>query len=315
MARAPRSPNKHGLSTNLMSRRRFLKLGCGTLMSGATLTVVGAAYATRIEPDWIEVRRQTIPLPTLPDALDGLTITQVSDLHLGPYVDVEDVRTTVKLANELNADVIVLTGDFVYRSAGYSRACARELQALRARHGVYAVLGNHDMWTDADEVAGNLTDAGITVLRNQRTALEVDGARLWLLGIEDAGYTGRLGDSFRRFRFHWRSAAQALEQLLDGLPKRVPRLLLVHNPDFTEMVPAGQIDLVLCGHTHGGQVRLPVIGAPVVPSCFGQKYVSGFVRNANTLVYVNRGIGMTALPVRFNCRPEITIFRLQKGNV
>jgi predicted MPP superfamily phosphohydrolase len=242
--------------------------------------------------------------------LDGLTLVQLSDLHVGPFVDAGVVRNVVRMTNDLAPDVVVLTGDFVYRSAQYSPACARELRSLRARHGVYAVLGNHDVWTDANEVAGNLTDAGVTVLRNQRTAVEAGGARLWLLGLDDAGYTGRIGDSFRPFRLRWQPAAQALERLLDGLPETEPRVLLVHNPDFTEMMPAGQIDLTLCGHTHGGQVRLPLIGAPVMPSCFGQKYARGLVRNANTLVYVNRGIGMTALPVRFNCRPEITVLRL-----
>jgi predicted MPP superfamily phosphohydrolase len=175
------------------------------------------------------------------------------------------------------------------------------------------VLGNHDIWTDPDTVATSLTEAGIVVLRNERRALEVGGTRLWLLGIEDTGYTGFLGSPLGDFRAMWQKATAALTSLLKGVPDAEPRLLLVHNPDFTEMLPEGRIDLGLCGHTHGGQVCLPFIGAPVLPSCFGQKYTSGLVRGPGTLVYVNRGIGLISPPVRLNCRPEITILRLWRS--
>jgi len=293
-----------------ISRRRFLRLGCGVLVGGAATCALGPVYATQVEPRWIEVTRLDVPLPGLPEALDRFTITQLSDLHLGPHVSGGDVRRSVEIANGLGADLIVLTGDFVYRSAGYSAACAQELASLRARYGVYAVLGNHDVWTDADEVAGNLAGAGVVVLRNERRALEVGDTRLWLLGIEDTGHTGGF---FGDFRVIWREAADALAALLEGIAAKEPRLLLVHNPDFTEMLPEGRVDLAVCGHTHGGQVRLPFIGAPVVPSCFGQKYVSGLVQGPSTLVYVNRGIGLIAPPVRFNCRPEITRLRLRRA--
>ncbi|MBU2610002.1 MAG: metallophosphoesterase [Chloroflexi bacterium] len=293
-----------------LSRRQFLKLGCGALLGGAAVCALGPLYATQVEPGWIQVTRLDIPLPGLPEPLDGFAIAQLSDLHLGPYVSVEDVRRSVEIANDLGADLIVLTGDFVYGSAGYSVACARELASLQARYGVYAVLGNHDNWTDADQVAGNLAGAGIVVLRNERRPLDVNGTRLWLVGIEDTGYVGFFGD-FGDFRAMWQEAGDALATLLEGIPADEPRLLLVHNPDFTEMLPEGRIDLVLSGHTHGGQVRLPFVGAPVVPSCFGQKYASGLVQGPGRLVYVNRGIGTIGLPVRFNCRPEVTLLQLR----
>ena len=295
----------------VVSRRAFLRFSCGSLLGTAALAVLGPVYATQVEPHWIEVTWVDVSLPKWPKALDGFTIVQLSDLHVGPYVSAEDVRRSVQLANGLDADLVVLTGDFVYRAADYSAPCARELAALRARHGVYAVLGNHDVWTDADVVARNLAGAGIVVLRNERRPLDLGDARLWLLGIEDVGYTGFQGRGFREFQTLWQGATTALARLLDGVPEAEPRLLLVHNPDFVEMRPAGRIDLALCGHTHGGQVRLPFIGAPVVPSCFGQKYAGGLVRGPHTWVYVNRGIGMIALPVRFNCRPEVTLLRLK----
>jgi predicted MPP superfamily phosphohydrolase len=291
-----------------ISRRNFIKACWGNLLGAAALCTLGLAYATQVEPRWAEVKRLDIPLLGLPPEVEGFTIAQLSDIHVGPHVTAEHVRHGVALTNTLDADLVVLTGDFVYRSAEYSATCARELASLRARYGVYAVLGNHDIWTDADEVAEWLSRAGLVVLRNQRQALTVAGVRLWLLGIEDAGYTGGL---FSDFRVMWQEAQGRLAVLLQGIPPAEPRLLLVHNPDFTEMLPGGRIDLALCGHTHGGQVRLPFIGAPVVPSCFGHKYAGGRVRGPGAWVYVNRGLGLISPPVRFLCRPEITLHRLR----
>jgi predicted MPP superfamily phosphohydrolase len=293
------------------SRRTFLTLGCGALLGGTAMCALTPIYAAQVEPHWTEVTRRDILLSGLPEILDGLTIVQLSDLHLGPYVSAEDIRRSVEITNNLQADLVVLTGDFVYHSASYSVACAQELALLRARYGVYAVLGNHDIWTSPRQVTENLIQAGIPVLRNEGQAVEIRGSRLWLLGIKD---TGDSGSSFSHFRALWQEPRRALASLLKELPTDELRLLLVHNPDFTEMLPDGRIDLALCGHTHGGQVRLPLIGAPVVPSHFGQKYVSGLVQGPRTLVYTSRGIGLIAPPVRFNCRPEVTLLRLRANS-
>ena len=307
-----RSEDRDGGESNRdLSRRRFLKLGCGALLGGAATSALGSIYATQVEPRWVEVTQLDIPLPGLSEDLEGFTITQLSDLHLGPHVSAEDVRRSVQIANELDADLVALTGDFVYRSADYSIACAQELASLEARYGIYAVLGNHDIWTNPRQVTENLIQAGITVLRNDRQALGVGSARLWLLGIKDTGHTGGPWDEFR---VEWQQTRDALAALLSDIPAGEPRLLLVHNPDFTEMLPGARMDLALCGHTHGGQVRLPFLGAPIVPSCFGQKYASGLVQGPSTLVYINRGIGLIAPPVRFNCRPEVTLLRLRKSH-
>jgi len=307
-----RSAGKDGDKSNRdLSRRRFIKLGCGALLGGAATSALGSVYATQVEPRWVEVTQLDISLPGLPEELDGFTITQLSDLHLGPYVSAEDVRRGVQIANELAADLVVLTGDFVYRSADYSVICARELASLESKYGIYAVLGNHDIWTNPRQVTESLIQAGITVLRNDRQALEVGSARLWLLGIKD---TGHIGGPWHEFRVEWQQTRDALTALLADIPSDETRLLLVHNPDFAEMLPEGRIDLAICGHTHGGQVRLPLFGAPVLPSCFGQKYASGLVQGPSTLVYVNRGLGLIAPPVRFNCRPEVTLLRLRKSH-
>jgi predicted MPP superfamily phosphohydrolase len=296
-----------------LSRRQFLTIGCGALAGGATSGLLACLYATQVEPNWIEVTRLDVSIPRLPPVLHGFSIAQLSDFHLGRYVKSDQVHRAVAIANSLEPDLILLTGDFVSGSATHGAACAEELADLTATHGVYAVLGNHDNWTNADLVAANVAAVGISVLRDEVHPLEAGPGRLWLLGIEDPGYTaGFSGHTFGDFKAAWSDQRQRLAAMLEEVPVDEPRLLLVHNPDFTEMLPEGHIDLALCGHTHGGQVRLPFLGAPVVPSFFGNKYSSGLVRGPRTLVYVNRGIGLIAPAVRFNCRPEVTLLRLRR---
>jgi predicted MPP superfamily phosphohydrolase len=244
--------------------------------------------------------------------LDGFSIAQLSDFHLGRHVTREQVRRAVEVANGLGADVIVLTGDFVTGAAKHSAACAEELAALGATCGVYAVLGNHDKWTNPDLVAAKVAEVGNSVLRDDACSIGARGGRLWLLGIEDTGCTaGYFGHTYGDFKAAWADKRTRLAGMLEDVPVDEARLLLVHNPDFTEMLPEGRIDLALCGHTHGGQVRVPFLGAPVVPSFFGNKYATGLVQGPKTQVYVNRGIGLIAPPVRFNCRPEVTLLRLR----
>lgn len=297
--------------TNTISRRRFLK----GLLGGALAVSLPPLYATQVEPEWLAVLHTSITLPNLPPAWDGLTLVQLSDIHLGSGIELDTVRRAVALANVAAPDLVVLTGDFVTGEARHSREVATALAELRSRYGSYAVLGNHDIWTDAAVVAANLEDAGISVLRDRRVALECDGARLWLLGIEDRGYTAMSGPGgsgdWVAFQAAWTPARDSLAGLLGDISPDEPRLLLVHNPDFTEMLPEGRVDLALCGHTHGGQVQLPLVGAPFVPSCFGQKFVEGWVQGATTQVYVNRGLGTIGPALRFNCRPEVTVLRVE----
>ena len=299
--------------TKTLSRRRFLK----GLLGGALAVSLPPLYATQVEPEWLAVLHTSITLLNLPPAWDGLTLVQLSDVHLGSGIELDTVRRAVALANAAAPDLVVLTGDFVTGDARHSREVAAALAELRSSYGSYAILGNHDIWADADEVAANLEDEGIFVLRDQRVALERDGAHLWLLGIEDTGYTafsspGSRGDR-AAFQAAWAPASDSLAGLLGDIPPDEPRLLLVHNPDFTEMLPEGRVDLALCGHTHGGQVQLPLVGAPFVPSCWGQKFIEGWVQGATTPVYVNRGLGTTGLALRFNCRPEVTVLRVESG--
>lgn len=305
---------KESFRNGKLSRRQFLTIGCGTLAGGAGACLLAPVYAARVEPYWIEVTRLEVSIPGLPSGWDGFSLAQLSDFHLGRYVKQDQVRRAVEIANGLEPDLVILTGDFVTGAAKPSAACAEELAALDATRGVYAVLGNHDNWTNADLVAANVAAVGISVLRDDVCPIEVGDGRLWLLGIEDPGYTaGFFGHTYGDFKAAWGDKRRRLAEMLEEVPLDEPRLLLVHNPDFTEMLPEGRIDLALCGHTHGGQVRVPFLGAPLVPSFFGNKYASGLVQGPKTQVYVNRGIGLIAPPVRLNCRPEVTLLRLRCG--
>ena len=306
-----------GVKDTVLSRRQFLKVGCRTLAGGLLLAVMTPLYARFAEPRWLRVVRTTVSIPNLSPAHDGLTIGQLSDLHVGSATDATLIREAVRLLNAASPDLVALTGDFVTGDAAHSARAADVLTDLRAPHGGYAVLGNHDVWTDADRVADALAQAGISVLRDDRLRLNIQGAPLWLLGIEDRSYTGfsslRDTGDFATFRRRWQDAKQVMTSLLADVPPGESRLLLVHNPDFTEMLPPGRIDLALSGHTHGGQVRVPLLGAPFVPSCFGQTFVGGLVMGSQTQIYISRGVGAVPPAVRFNSRPEVTVLSLTRA--
>lgn len=292
-----------------LTRRKFLTLGGAALVSVCGLTVGGPLYATQVEPEWLELRRVDLPLPGLSPIHDGLTLVHLTDIHLGPEVTAAYLRRVVTQANAQSPELVVLTGDFVSRSAEHSRAAAEILASLQAPYGCFAVLGNHDVWTGPDFIAARLSEAGITVLRNDCVRLAPKGEALWLLGIEDSGALDCAAESLEPYP--WREQQAALARLLADIPLSEARILLVHNPDFVELLPEGRLDLALAGHTHGGQVRLPLLGAPVVPSCHGQKYAGGWVPGSPP-VYVNRGIGLISPAVRFNCRPELAVLRLRR---
>lgn len=282
----------------------FLALG---LMMAPALAVV---YARWLEPSWLQVRRAALPIAELPPQLEGLTMVQLSDLHRGPQVSAAQIRRVVDRAARLDADLIVLTGDFVTGDATLAYAVAQELARLYAPLGVYAVLGNHDVWTDADTVAAALEGVGIRVLRNEAVTLETLPVPLTLVGLEDTGDV-RLEPCLSPFS-SWEKTLARLPALTADTPH--PRLLLLHNPDLAHWLPAGEVDAVLSGHTHGGQVRLPLLGGPpVVPSCHGARYAAGLVFTPQgTPVYVSRGTGTAVLPLRWGVRPEITLLHLTR---
>jgi predicted MPP superfamily phosphohydrolase len=198
------------------------------------------------------------------------------------------------MTNALNPDLITLGGDYPHEGVQYIAPCIHELGRLRAPLGVYAVLGNHDHYSGGQpHASAALRAARIQELTNRGLWIEADGARLWLCGVGD----------------YWRDK-QNLPAALGESTRRDAVILLSHNPDYVERITDPRVGLVLSGHTHGGQVDLPVFGPPVVPSIYGQKYAHGLVQGPATQVFVSRGIGTISPPVRIFCKPEIVLATL-----
>jgi hypothetical protein len=272
-----------------MTRRKFLKTA-GLAAAGG---VAGVIYA-RLEARWLGVHRVTISVPNLPAAFKGKTIALMADFHHGPYVPLSYIRHSVDMANALNPDLIALGGDYPHRGIAYIAPCVEELARLRAPLGVYSVLGNHDHYDGGQPyVSAALRAARIPELTNRGLWIESGGDRLWLCGVDD----------------FWRGV-QDLPAALASTTTGDAVILLSHNPDFVEYIHDPRVGLVLSGHTHGGQVDLPIIGPPIVPSIYGQKYAQGLVQGPLTKVFVTRGIGTITPPVRLFCRPEIVLITL-----
>lgn len=270
----------------MISRRIFLR---GAFGCGIGIISVGG-YSRLLEPRWVEINNVDVKINTLPKRFEGMTIAQLSDIHHCRYVPREFVRRCVRKVNTLYPDIIVLTGDYIDRAEEFLSPVAEELSELKAKEGVFAVLGNHD---NKDNTLKALSRVGIRVLINEHIPLYRRKDYLFIAGVDDL----------------WRGWVD-LKKTLEGTDDK-PKLLLAHNPDTIEMVKAADVDFVIAGHTHGGQVSLPLYGPPVVYSKFGARYAAGLFCEGNTIMYVNKGIGVSGLPVRFLVRPEITLFTLR----
>lgn len=279
-----------------MSRRNFLKVALGGTLGLGALSIGGTAYATRMEPYALEITHLTLPLPNLPPAFEGLTLVQISDLHLGEWMTTEHMLVIADQVNALKPDVIAVTGDFVSRIwRPIPSAVTQSLEAFRAPEGVFAVLGNHDHWTDSDVVGSAVLDAGTILLNNANRPLVRGNEVLYILGVDDV----------------WERKAN-LGHALTGIPNGAATILLAHEPDYADHVAfTRRVGLQLSGHSHGGQVRIPGHGALILPR-LAQKYDMGLYNVDGTLLYVNRGVGMVSPLVRFNCPPEITHITLTR---
>ena len=249
-----------------------------------------------IEPRWLMVTRPAAGLADLGDGWLGAKIAHLTDLHAGRLCGAEYLSRVVETTNAASPDLIVLTGDFVTRRSAVRPELSDVLSALHAPGGKFAVLGNHDHAANPRRIQRLLEAADIEVLTNTRRILRRGGDPLCLAGVDD----------LRRGRPDLRAA-------LAGVDEAVPRLLLSHNPDMAEMIPPDlRVDLLICGHTHGGQVRLP-FGPPLFMPVRHRKYDAGMVQGPRCPVYVSRGIGMVGVPIRFNCRPELPVFTLRSA--
>ncbi|MDQ3745110.1 MAG: metallophosphoesterase [Acidobacteriota bacterium] len=291
-----------------MARVFKTRLGkiCAALAVALSLLFALGVWAFWLEPASITVRRVHLEVPSWHAEHSGLKIAVLTDLHVGsPHMGLAKLRRVVEHTNDERPDIIILLGDFVVGGRDHKggvlggsfvepEPIAAELRALRAPLGVYAVLGNHDWWFDGERVAAALRGAGVKVLENQAVRVESGGRGFWLAGVADL-WTRRP------------DIAGALGQVEGGDPV----LLLTHNPDIFPDVPA-RVSLTLAGHTHGGQVNLPLVGRPVVPSQFGQRYAMGHVVEQGRHLFVSGGIGTSIIPVRFRVPPEIIILTLSE---
>jgi uncharacterized protein len=281
-----------------VTRRRLLAGAGGLLGSSAVAT---AAYAGGVEAQSLTVTRYA-PKPTGWPVAQRLSITVITDIHAGgPNMTVSHIRRVVDTANELKSDLIVLLGDFIatYRFVNArmpNKIWAPELARLAAPLGTWAVLGNHDWWHDVAGIRASLIGAGIPVLENDAVLLGPEGARFWLAGLGDQ-LAYRLGHG--RYR-----GVDDLPRTLAQIRTDDPVLLLAHEPDIFAHLPA-RVALTLAGHTHGGQIRLPLIWPAFVPSKYGARYAYGHVVENGRHLIVSGGLGTSFIPARLGVPPEV----------
>ena len=257
------------------------------------------------------LERVDVDLKHLPQACGGLKAAVLTDIHAGPLVPRELVRRGVDMVMAEKPDVIFLTGDFVSGATRFLwttyggfrpedlEGLKAELTRLEAPLGRFAVLGNHDFWSGravAGKIEQALTSIGIDVLRNEWVKVSRGDCEFIVAGVDD----------------YWEDS-YSLKKATAGIPENMDLILLSHNPDVNEDVENldRPVDLIVSGHTHGGQIVLPWIGAPYLPSPFGQKYRAGLVRDGERQTYISRGLGVFFVPVRLNCPPEITLLTLR----
>lgn len=257
-------------------------------------------YTTHFAPRKVRLERVMVALPALPDGLAGLTIGLLTDAHHDAGRPVAILERGVALLNAAEPDLILLGGDYVVSRATDFARCAAVLGRLRAPLGVYAILGNHDYWAGGDRIAAMLTAAGLTMLRNDaRRLIAPGGEPFWVVGLDDVA------------RGH-----ADIRTALAGVPEDEFRLLLAHEPDVADRPEfrRERIDLQLSGHTHGGQVVLPLLGAPLLPNQ-GERYVRGLYPTPTGAIYTSRGIGGVPPYIRFRCPPEVTVLTLARQPV
>jgi len=273
-----------------MNRRFFLQTALGTALASP---VAAASYGV-FESTWLKVDRQKLPLPRLPVEFDGTTVAFLTDIHHGPFTSIEYITDVVRTTRMLQPDLIVLGGDYSLRDSRFVGPCFEALQELDAPMGIYGVLGNHDYWHGLKETKQGFTSARVQDLTNRGVWFERRGARFRLAGVDDM----------------W-AGKRDLKAALGDASAPDACLLVSHNPDVAETLRDPRVGLMLSGHTHGGQVLVPGMGAPFVPSHYGSKYLKGFVQAPVTNVYVSRGLGLVGGPIRVGSRPELTLITLK----
>jgi len=277
-----------------LNRREFLKVG--GLAVGAGLITATSYLAINDESQDPVVDRIPLAIKNLHPALEGFTIVQITDVHLYPMTQPDLVEKSVIMANELNPDLVVLTGDYVWQKLAAIDELAPILSGLNAKYGVFSTLGNHDYWLDADVITAVMESAGLPILINQGLSIQHGKSTIYIAGLDD-GWSGN----------------PDLNKTLHRADSAEPVILLCHEPDLADRYSLdGRVNVQLSGHTHGGQIRIPGFGALILPY-LGRKYDLGLYRVNDMLLYTNRGIGVISEPVRLNCPPEISQFILNRA--
>lgn len=280
-----------------LTRRRFLKALGGMTVGAVAMGLGGWTYATRVEPGWIETVPVELTLPRLSPAFDGFRLAQISDIHLSQAMNGEQLAEACRMVLAFQPDLVAISGDLIEERRNLRKALSDLLDGLRElteQAQVVFVLGNHDYWTGEVSIREAMKKLRITELRNDVLTLEREGQSLHAAGVDDA----------------WVGKAR-LRTVLDKLPEDGAAILLAHEPDYADIsARSGRFDLQISGHTHGGQVVLPLVGPPILPH-YGRRYPAGLYHVGTMMQYTNRGLGTTSPHVRLNCRPEITLFTLR----
>lgn len=284
---------------NEVRRLKWLRVAFAAIV----LFLAGVAFwGFLIEPGRLVVQQQTIQIANWPQPLDGLRIAVLSDIHVDNwFINEKKLRTIVERTNQLQPDLIVILGDYMSGEGWVRHRVEPEvfgplLKDLHAPLGVYSVLGNHDWWYSGVKVRRGLEQNGIKVLENESAQVNARGTSLWLVGLAD----------------FW-TRPQRINDTVATVPEGQPLIALTHNPDIFPNVPQ-RVQLVLAGHTHGGQVRFPFIGAVIESSDYGDRWERGHVFENNHHLFVTSGIGTSIVPVRFGLPPEIVLLTLKSGS-
>jgi len=282
-----------------LSRRDFLKLLKVGAIDLALLTAGGGIYSFLVEPGLARVESVNLKLPRLTPGFSGIRIAQVSDIHMGGWMNVERLRAVVDLVVAQKPDLLLLTGDFLIGhvfdqdSEEAVRDLITILTPLAASFPSFAILGNHDYWTNPEAVREMLRSCNIMDLTNTVFIMTRGQEKLYLCGVDDI----------------WEGDVR-LDKVIGQIADDGAAILLAHEPDFADTSAAtGRFDLQVSGHSHGGQVVIPFVGPPILPY-LGRKYPSGLYQVGKMYQYTSRGVGMARLPIRFNCPPEVTLLTL-----
>ena len=268
-----------------MDRRSFLKYAASGLVLAGSYPLLAAGLVAR-------VNRYRIPLPGLPRSFEGFTIVQLTDIHYGSLVSLDQIGAIIDRANAIPRDITVCTGDYINRTTREADAVWPLLCRLTAPSGVYSVLGNHDHNGDPRHSIRWLERSGQS-LRHAVRRIERNGESLWLVGAGD-----------------YESDHVDIDGLMASTPQTDCRIVLAHNPDSADTITGATPDLLIAGHTHGGQVALPLVGSPFL-SVHNRAYSQGLVHSRRGFpLFICRGIGWTRIPIRINCPPEIAVLEL-----